>query len=435
MVYLFGSPAIHAVHQMSDIAAKIQVNVMKRMWMVLLVGILVLFQYSYTDAKSIFPSDWDIVDQGDQERPSSWQYDRGIWTQTSNIYGGQQGASLPAKPGTFMVARDSGFSDGSIFMSLASDDDDGIGVMLRYRDTSNYYRFSMDKQRSYRRLVKVIDGIVTVLAEDAFVYEQERWYDLEIRAQGSVIEVLFDGEMIFNVKDPDVQSGKVALYCWGNTKCQFRDIRIDPVAKAITDEAHSDQDRGGTYQGGIPPSGTETIVAESGPISAPQAELDEPAYIIGPGDVLEISVWRDDALTKQLVVLPDGRISFPLIGEVMASGQTLSQLKTEMEERLEDFVPNPELHVAIEGISSMVIYMIGKVKSPGRYPIGQDIDVLEALAMAGGLTPFANKKEIRIFRQDGEQTKIFYFNYNDVAKGKNLEQNIELKRGDVIVVP
>ncbi|CAB5151719.1 hypothetical protein D3OALGA1CA_4652 [Olavius algarvensis associated proteobacterium Delta 3] len=416
---------------------------MNRILMTLLIAVLLALQYGQTDAATMFPSDWQIVDQGDQDGPSLWQYDRGVWNQTSNIFGGQQGTSLPEKPGTFMVAMDSDFSDGSVLLSLVSDDDDGIGIMFRYQDASNYYRFSMDRQRKYRRLVKVVDGIVTVLAEDALEYEKGRWYEVEIKTEGYVIDVIIDGRVILHVTDRNFDSGKLALYCWGNTSCRFRDVKIEPLSRAVSENTPSDKAGGtdnlaadgDTHQHEIKPRGNEALRADPGSNAAQPAQTSEPAYIIGPGDILEVSVWRDEALTKQLVVLPDGRISFPLIGEVQAAGKTLSQLKVEMSERLDAFVPNPEVHLAVKGIGSMVISLVGKVRSPGRYPIGQNMDVLEALAMAGGLTPFARKKEIRIFRQKKEQTEIFYFNYNEVAEGKHLEQNIELKRGDVIVVP
>jgi|GEM_PF-1610494 len=391
---------------------------MKRILFVILIGLLTAYPNGSAAANTMLPMDWKIFDQGDQEGPSYWLYDRGMWHQTSNIYGGQQDPSQPAKPGTFMVADDSDFSDGSVFVGIASDDDDAIGIMFRHRDEFNYYRFSMDKQIRYRRLIKLVDGVATVLAEDDFEYEKGRWYDLEIRLVGPVIQVNVDNQMIFNVADTHFKSGKLALYCWGNTQCQFRDIKIEPVKVAPPDHTISET-----------PTPAENFSAGSGSMDSPQENPGEAAYIIGPGDILDISVWRDETLTNQLVVLPDGRISFPLIGEVMAAGKTLSELKSEMSTKLEAFVPNPELHLAIQGVSSMVIYLIGKVKSPGRYPMGQSLDVLEALAMAGGLTPFAKKKEIRIFLQNGENTEIFYFNYNEVAEGKRLGQNIELKRG------
>lgn len=409
------------------------------------IGLGLLFPPASAEAADtrIVPSDWQIIDQGDQHRPSSWTYDRGVWYQTSNIYGGPEEPSALLKPGTFMVSHDSVVSDGTIRADIASDGDDAIGIMFRYRDEDNYYRFSMDKQRSYRRLLKIVDGVATVLGEDRGGYDKGRWYGLEIHATGPHIRVLLDGQLIFDVSDASLEKGKMALYFWGNTLCQFRDISVaslrgvpsettTPGGKSTVNLKSPREESGSP---GIPAPETGPSDTATEPPAIAVMDANGPAYIIGPGDVLDISVWRDDALTKQVVVLPDGRISFPLIGEVAAAGKTLAQLKTELAERLEVYVPNPELNVAIEGVGSMVIYLIGKVNGPGRYPIGQDLDVLKALAMAGGLTPFAKNREIRIFRKEGDRTQIFYFNYNEVAEGKRLEQNIDLRRGDVIVVP
>jgi len=158
-------------------------------------------------------------------------------------------------------------------------------------------------------------------------------------------------------------------------------------------------------------------------------------YIIGPGDVLDISVWKDEALTRSCVVRPDGVISFPLIGEVQAAGRTASQLKTEMEKKLTRYVPEAILSLEVKQVNSMIIYVIGKVNSPGRFILNADIDVLQALATAGGLNVFAKGGWIKIFRQDHNKTTIYPFDYDDVVGGKHLEQNIYLNRGDVVVVP
>jgi polysaccharide export outer membrane protein len=158
-------------------------------------------------------------------------------------------------------------------------------------------------------------------------------------------------------------------------------------------------------------------------------------YVIGPGDVLDISVWKEVALTKMVIVLPDGKISFPLIGEVRAAGLTIAQLKQQLEDKLKRFVPHPNLSVAVHQVNSLQIYVIGKVNNSGRYVINTNLNVLQALAMAGGLNPFAKKNKIKIFRETMQGTQIFEFRYGDVTEGKHLDQNIRLVRGDVIVVP
>jgi polysaccharide biosynthesis/export protein len=159
-------------------------------------------------------------------------------------------------------------------------------------------------------------------------------------------------------------------------------------------------------------------------------------YIVGPGDQLDISVWKDEAMTKVVTVLPDGKIYFPLIGEVSAGGKTVAQLKKEMEKRISHYVPDVILNVDVRQVASMLVYVIGHVNAPGRFVLNANINVMQALSMAGGLNPFAVKSKIRIFRVEGEDdTKVLKFDYDDVSEGKHLEQNIILRRGDVIVVP
>jgi len=158
-------------------------------------------------------------------------------------------------------------------------------------------------------------------------------------------------------------------------------------------------------------------------------------YIIGPGDVLDISVWKDETLTRTVVVLPDGKISFPLIGEVLAEGKTVAQLKKEIETRLSTYVPDVTLSFEVKQVNSMLIYVIGRVNNPGRFLLNTNVNVLQALSMGGGLNPFAKRDKIKVFRLQGDKTQIFRFNYDEVVEGKGLEQNIVLKKGDVVVVP
>jgi polysaccharide biosynthesis/export protein len=158
-------------------------------------------------------------------------------------------------------------------------------------------------------------------------------------------------------------------------------------------------------------------------------------YVIGPGDVLDISVWNNEALTKKVTVLPDGKIYFPLINEVKAGGKTVAALEKELKTKLHPFVPNPEISVMVGQVNSMLIYVIGKVNQPGRFVLNTNIDVLQALATAGGLNAFAKRSKIKIFRETGGKTVIFPFDYDDVTDGEHLEQNRRLERGDVVVVP
>lgn len=158
-------------------------------------------------------------------------------------------------------------------------------------------------------------------------------------------------------------------------------------------------------------------------------------YLIGSGDILDISVWKDEALTKLLTVMPDGKISFPLIGDIDAAGKTVASLRNELNKKIEQYVPAPNLSVVVQQVNSMMIYTIGRINHPGRFVLNTNINVLQALSMAGGLNPFAKKNKILIFREENGKTTIFKFRYDDVSKGEDLAQNIMLKRGDIIVVP
>ncbi len=177
------------------------------------------------------------------------------------------------------------------------------------------------------------------------------------------------------------------------------------------------------------------VSATSLPAQSEVSTWTDSDYIIGPGDVLDISVWKEVALTKLVTVTPDGKISFPLIGAVQAGGKTLNELSVELANKLSRFVPDLSLSVVVHQVNSMLVYVIGRVNNPGRFVLNANIDVLQALAMAGGLNPFAEQGNIKVFRETKKGKEIFEFDYNDVSAGKNLEQNIKLKRGDVIVVP
>jgi len=159
-------------------------------------------------------------------------------------------------------------------------------------------------------------------------------------------------------------------------------------------------------------------------------------YQVGPQDVLQISVWKDEILSREVIVRPDGFISFPLIGEVLAEGRPVGDLSKEMDERLTKFVSDPRITIAVSEVNSFKIFVIGKVNSPGGFQIGQYTDVMQALSLSGGLTPFAREGSIKVLRRSkqGDQT-TFPFDYGEVLKGDNLEQNIVLQRGDVVMVP
>ena len=189
--------------------------------------------------------------------------------------------------------------------------------------------------------------------------------------------------------------------------------------------------------GGTDADALSNAPSETRPVAGPASVTvqGDDSYLIGPGDVLDIAVWRDENLTRSCVVRPDGFISFPLIGNVRAAGKTASQLKSEMESRLVRYVPGVNLSFDIKQVNSLIIYVIGRVNSPGRFVLNTDVDVLQALAMAGGLNVFAKRNDIKIFRQGIDETTLYPFEYDQVVEGKRLEQNIHLKRGDVVVIP
>lgn len=183
--------------------------------------------------------------------------------------------------------------------------------------------------------------------------------------------------------------------------------------------------------------GSFNACAQAPPAPAgPGASSEAPnAYLIGPEDVLDISVWKEDGLKKELLVRPDGGISFPLIGEIQAAGKTAAQLQSEIVARLTKYIPDPVVHVSIQKIASNKIYVLGKVNKPGEYLTGRYIDVLQALSMAGGLTPFASENAIKVMRKENGKDTVLPFQFGKVRSGVELQQNIQLKSGDVILVP
>jgi len=170
-------------------------------------------------------------------------------------------------------------------------------------------------------------------------------------------------------------------------------------------------------------------------VSSQVAVIDPSTYRVGAEDVLEISVWREDALKKEALVRPDGGISYPLIGEVQVAGKTVLEIREEIAKRLEKFIPDPAVSVSIFKVGSQRVYVIGKVNKPGDFPVGRHVDVLQALSMAGGLTPFADANDIRVMRREGDRQVVLPFEYGRVVRGQKLEQNIQLHPGDVVVVP
>lgn len=158
-------------------------------------------------------------------------------------------------------------------------------------------------------------------------------------------------------------------------------------------------------------------------------------YRLNPGDVLEISVWKEEALQREVLVLPDGTLAFPLAGHVDAAGKTPSQIQGQVAARLEEYIPDPVVTVSVRSVSGNKVYVIGKVANPGAYVMAGPLDVMQALSLAGGLVTFADEDGIRVLRRNGEAQTAIPFAYNDVKRGRGLESNIVLERGDIVVVP
>ena len=170
-------------------------------------------------------------------------------------------------------------------------------------------------------------------------------------------------------------------------------------------------------------------------ITGASASEKESTYLIGPGDVLEISVWKDESLTKQIIVPPDCVISFPLVGDIDVTDLAVADLRKAITAKLSEYIPDATVSVLLFQINSMKAYVIGKVNKPGEFPISMETNVMQVLSMGGGMNPFASSDKILILRQQDNKTVKIPFNYKEVEKGKNLEQNILLQRGDVVVVP
>jgi len=159
------------------------------------------------------------------------------------------------------------------------------------------------------------------------------------------------------------------------------------------------------------------------------------SYLIGPGDVLNISVWKEEGMQLEVLVRPDGEITFPLAGEIKAGGLTTRALSEELVKKLKKYIPHPSVTVSVLKSLSNKIYVIGKVNRPGEFIATGYMDVLQALTMAGGLTPYAESDEIKIIRRTDTGTKMKLFDYDEVISGERLDMNIILKAGDTIVVP
>lgn len=160
-------------------------------------------------------------------------------------------------------------------------------------------------------------------------------------------------------------------------------------------------------------------------------------YIIGPEDVLEITVWRNQDLSKVVAVRPDGRISMPLIGDVTAVGRTPSQLTEEIASRLKEFKENPSIAIVVKEVNSYAVFILGEVQRPGKYPLKSKTTLLQGITIAGGFTPTAARNKMVLFRflDNGVGDERMKASYDDIVLRDGSRQNVELKPGDTVVVP
>ncbi|HLW88584.1 MAG TPA: polysaccharide biosynthesis/export family protein [Terriglobales bacterium] len=187
----------------------------------------------------------------------------------------------------------------------------------------------------------------------------------------------------------------------------------------------------GTAQGNAPAKVDATSHA-----SDASGKAHDDTFVIGNDDVLAINVWNEKEISRSVPVRSDGRISLPLVGEVQATGRTPLKLEEEITAKLKSFIAEPEVTVIVQQINSQKFNILGMVNKPGSYLISNSATILDAIALAGGFRDFAKQKNVYVLRQnpDGTQARLL-FNYKDVVKGKNAEQNVKLQPRDTIVVP
>jgi polysaccharide export outer membrane protein len=169
--------------------------------------------------------------------------------------------------------------------------------------------------------------------------------------------------------------------------------------------------------------------------AAPATLAAQPGYQLQPGDLLEISVWKEQDLQRDTLIRPDGGITFPLAGDFDTTGKTAEDVRAVLVEHLKRYLPTPVVTVAVKAAAGNRIYVLGKVVHAGDFPMINSLDVMQAISLAGGTTPYAAVNDIVILRRQNGAQQAFRFHYSDVARGRDLSQNILLHSGDVVVVP
>jgi polysaccharide biosynthesis/export protein len=229
----------------------------------------------------------------------------------------------------------------------------------------------------------------------------------------------YSGELVMNVKV--VFGLSVILGSMGNVVLADQ-IDLGPWLRLVA---------------GAPQAANAPTVRHGGEGAEKSSLTVTPDYIMGPEDVLEITVWKNADLSKQVQVRPDGRISLPLIGDVSAVGRTAAQLTEEISARLKSYMENPTVSILVKEVNSYQIYVLGEVNAPGKYPLKSKTTLLQAITIAHGFTQVAARNKIVVFRfgKDGEGLHKIKASYDDIVLRDGSDQNIELKPGDQIVVP
>ncbi len=184
----------------------------------------------------------------------------------------------------------------------------------------------------------------------------------------------------------------------------------------------------------VPPQSPQDPAAAVRPIP----NVDGPTsrgYLLQPGDVLQVTVWKEIELTSEVLIRPDGGLSYALAGDMQAAGHTVAEVTAMLEKRIRKFEPDAAVTVSIKAANGNRVYVIGKVNHPGDFALNRPTDVMQALSLAGGATPFADTNAIRILRRDGDHERAIAFRYHDIERGHKLNQNILLQSGDTVVVP
>ena len=160
----------------------------------------------------------------------------------------------------------------------------------------------------------------------------------------------------------------------------------------------------------------------------------ENSYRLNPGDQLSVSVWKEDGLQKTITLLPDGTISFPLVGHIQAAGMTAEELEASVKEKLSVYIADPVVNITVESVQGNVFYVVGQVNKPGLQVMSQQTSVVQALAMAGGLTAYASRNGINIIRRLDGRDEVLKVRYSDIKDGSDLSTNHMLRSRDVIIV-